>query len=211
MSRPAQRPLRIGLTGGIGSGKSTVAMTLRQLGATLVDTDAIARRLTGPAGAAMPALRQAFGDAIAAADGALNREAMRALAFSDPAAKQRLEAVLHPLIGAEALREASLANTAVVVFDVPLLAESQHWRERVDCVLVVDCSEATQVDRVMLRRGWSLDVARRVIASQAGRTARRAIADAVIFNDGLTRDALDAEVRALWQLWQRATPSPVKQ
>jgi len=211
MSRPPQRPLRIGLTGGIGSGKSTVAATLRQLGATLIDTDAIARRLTGPDGAAMPALRRIFGDTIASADGALNREAMRSLAFSDPAARQRLEGALHPLIGDEAACEAAIANTAVVVFDVPLLAESRHWRERVDRVLVVDCSEATQIDRVMQRPGWSLDTARRVIASQAGRAARRSIADAVIFNDGLALDALEAEVRALWRLWQAATSPPVEQ
>jgi dephospho-CoA kinase len=211
MPRSAQRSLRIGLTGGIGSGKSTAAATLRQLGATLVDTDAIARRLTGPAGPALPALRRVFGDAIAGADGALNREAMRALVFADPAARQRLEAVLHPLIGAEAMHEAALVTTAVVVFDVPLLAESRHWRERVDRVLVVDCSEATQLDRVTQRPGWSLDAARRVIASQADRTTRRAIADAVIFNDGLALDALEAELRALWQLWQPATPHPVEQ
>jgi dephospho-CoA kinase len=159
----------------------------------------------------MPALRRIFGDTIASADGALNREAMRSLAFSDPAARQRLEGALHPLIGDEAAREAAIANTAVVVFDVPLLAESQHWRERVDRVLVVDCSEATQIDRVMQRPGWSLDTARRVIASQAGRAARRSIADAVIFNDGLALDALEAEVRALWRLWQAPTSPPVEQ
>jgi dephospho-CoA kinase len=203
--------LRVGLTGGIGSGKSTIAATLRELGATLVDTDAIARRLTGPAGAALPALRRVFGDAIAAADGALNREAMRALVFADPAARQRLEAVLHPLIGAEAIHDAARATTAVVVFDVPLLAESRHWRERVDRVLVADCSETTQFDRVIQRPGWSRDAAQRVIASQADRRARRAIADAVIFNDGLTLEALAVEVRALWALWQPAAPTPVEQ
>ena len=211
MSYPAPRPLRIGLTGGIGSGKSTVAAMFAQLGATLIDTDAIARRLTGPTGAAMPALRQVLGDAIAAPDGALDREAMRTLAFSDPAVKQRLEAVLHPLIGATAEREAALANTAIVVFDVPLLTESQHWRERVDRVLVLDCSEATQIDRVAQRSGWSPDAARRVIASQADRAARRAIADAVIFNEGLPLDALDAAVRTLWQLWQSSPVTPVEQ
>jgi dephospho-CoA kinase len=211
MSCSFQRPLRIGLTGGIGSGKSTVAATFGQLGATLIDTDAIARRLTGPSGDAMPALRRVFGDAVAASDGALDREAMRALAFSDPAAKQRLEAVLHPLIGAEAERQAAQASGAMVVFDVPLLAESRRWRERVDRVLVVDCSEATQIDRVVQRPGWSRDAARRVIASQASRAARRAIADAVIFNEGLSLDALDAAVRTLWQLWHSLAATPVEQ
>ena len=131
MPMPATRALRVGLTGGIGSGKSTVAATLHALGAAIVDTDAIARRLTGPAGPAMVALRQLFGDAVVTADGALDRDAMRALAFADPSAKSRLEAVLHPLIGDEAEREAASATSALVVFDVPLLAESQHWRARV--------------------------------------------------------------------------------
>jgi dephospho-CoA kinase len=211
MPGPATRPLRVGLTGGIGSGKSTVAASLRELGAAIIDTDTIARRLTGPAGAAMAALRQEFGQAIITADGALDRVAMRALAFADPAARRRLEAVLHPLIGLEAEREAAGTTCALVVFDVPLLAESQHWRARVERVLVVDCSEATQVARVLQRHGWSADTVWRVIASQAPRAARRAIADAVIFNDGLSREALAAEVQALWAEWRALLPHPVEQ
>ena len=136
---------------------------------------------------------------------------MRRLVFADPGAKARLEAILHPQIGTEASRQAAASGGSPVVFDVPLLTESSHWRARVDRVLVVDCSEPTQIDRVMQRPGWSLDTARRVIASQAGRAARRSIADAVIFNDGLTLDALEAEVRALWTLWQAATSPPVEQ
>ena len=204
-------PLRIGLTGGIGSGKSTVAAMLVRRGATLIDTDAIARRLTAAGGAAMPALRQAFGETIAGPDGALDRDAMRGLAFSDPAAKQRLEALLHPLIGAEAQREAAAATSDVLVFDVPLLAESRHWRERVDRVLVVDCSPETQIDRVALRTGWTRDAAERVIASQVGRAARRAIADATIFNDGIDMVALDEAVETIWHLWQPLTQNPVEQ
>ena len=196
---------RIGLTGGIGSGKSTVARALVGCGACLVDTDAIARALTLPGGAAMPALAQTFGAEIAAADGALDRERMRALAFADPGAKQRLEAVLHPLIGAEAQRQAAAAGSMPVVFDVPLLTESKHWRQRVQRVLVVDCEETTQVQRVMQRSGWSEDAVRRVIAQQAPRTARRRIADAVIYNDGLSAEELGAEVRALWALWNNQT------
>ena len=196
--------LTIGLTGGIGSGKSTVARRLVELGAHLVDTDAIARALTAPGGAAMPALRQTFGDDAITADGALDRERMRALAFGDPDAKRRLEAVLHPMIGAEAERQAALAHGRPVVFDVPLLAESARWRARVQRVLVVDCLEATQVERVVRRSGWSAEAARRVVEQQATRATRRAVADAVIFNDGLDLDALHAEVDALWARWARA-------
>ncbi len=204
-------PLRIGLTGGIGSGTSTVAAMLVRRGAALIDTDAIARRLTAAGGAAMPALRQAFGETIAGPDGALDRDAMRALAFSDPAAKQRVEALLHPLIGAEAQREAAAATSEVLVFDVPLLAESPHWRARVDRVLVIDCREATQIERVAQRPGWTRDAAERVIASQASRAARRAIADAIIFNDGIDMAALDTAVETVWHLWQPLTQNPVEQ
>jgi dephospho-CoA kinase len=204
-------PLRIGLTGGIGSGKSTVAAMLVRRGATLIDTDAIARRLTAAGGTAMPALRQAFGETIAGPNGALDRDAMRRLAFADPAAKQRLEALLHPLIGAEAQREALAATSEVLVFDVPLLAESLHWRARLDRVLVIDCSEATQIERVAQRPGWTRDAAERVIASQATRSARRAIADATIFNDGIDMAALDDAVETVWNLWQPLTQSPVEQ
>lgn len=205
------RPLRIGLTGGIGSGKSTVAAMLARHGATLIDTDAIARRLTAAGGAGMPALRQAFGASIAGADGALDRDAMRALAFSDPRAKRRLETLLHPLIGAEAQREAAAATSAALVFDVPLLAESPHWRARVDRVLVIDCSEATQLERVAQRPGWTPDAAGRVIANQVSRAARRAIADATIFNDGIDIEALDTAVETIWRLWQRLSQDPVEQ
>ena len=204
-------PLRIGLTGGIGSGKSTVAAMLVRRGAALIDTDAIAHRLTAAGGAAMPALRQAFGETIASPDGALDRDAMRALVFSDPAARQRLEALLHPLIGAEAQREAAAATSDVLVFDVPLLAESRHWRERVDRVLVIDCREATQIERVAQRPGWTREAAERVIDSQATRAARRAIADATIFNDGIDTAALDAAVETVWHLWQPLTQNPVEQ
>ncbi len=195
---------RIGLTGGIGSGKSTVARTLVACGAALVDTDAIARALTAPGGAALPALAATFGPQIVGPDGALDRDRMRALAFADPAAKARLEGVLHPMIGAEAQRQAEAAGARPIVFDVPLLTESRHWRARVQRVLVVDCREATQVARVVARNGWSEDAVRRVIAQQAPRAARRAIADAVIFNDGVGPEALEAEVRALWALWNNS-------
>jgi dephospho-CoA kinase len=201
---PGAAVRRIGLTGGIGSGKSTVARCLVDCGAWLVDTDAIARQLTQPDGAAMPALRLAFGAEAVAADGALDREHMRRLAFADAAVKAKLEAVLHPLIGEEAARQAAQGEAAgapALVFDVPLLTESRHWRARVDRVLVVDCDEATQAERVARRPGWTLQAAQSVIAHQASRAQRRAIADAVIFNDQLSLAELQAEVQALWRLW----------
>ena len=167
--------MHIGLTGGIGSGKSTVATMLARLGAALVDTDAIARRLTVAGGAAMPALVAAFGASVTAADGALDRNRMRQLAFRDASARRRLEAVLHPMIGVEALREAEAARADMIVFDVPLLTESSHWRQRVQRVLVVDCGEPVQVERVLTRPGWTAESARQAIAAQAPRAARRAI------------------------------------
>ena len=195
------RVRRIGLTGGIGSGKSTVAQMLVALGAVLVDSDAIARELTLPGGAAIPALREAFGAECLDAQGALDRERMRALAFADPGVRRRLEALLHPMIGAETARRASAAGDAPLVFDVPLLAESLHWRARVERILVVDCRVATQVERVLRRPGWSREAAERVVTQQASREARRAIADAVLFNEGIALPALEAQVRALWERW----------
>jgi dephospho-CoA kinase len=198
--RPA---LQIGLTGGIGSGKSTVASMLVGFGAVLVDTDAIAHALTARGGAALPALAQEFGSGIIGADGAMDRERMRALAFGDATARHRLEGILHPMIGHEAQRQAALAADRPLVFDVPLLAASSVWRRRVERILVVDCLESTQVQRVMQRSGWSAEQVRRVIAQQTPRTARRAIADAVLFNEGLSLDALQQQVRQLWHLWSR--------
>jgi dephospho-CoA kinase len=196
------RALRVGLTGGIGSGKSTVARMLVDRGALLVDTDAIARSLTAPGGAALAAIAEAFGPEMVGADGAMDRDRMRALVFADPHAKQRLEAIIHPLIGREADRQAAAAAPGQpVVFDVPLLAESGRWRDRVDRVLVVDCDEATQVSRVMARNGWPAETVQRVMAQQASRAQRRAVADAVILNDGLSLEDLRRQVEALWSQW----------
>jgi len=191
--------VRIGLTGGIGSGKSTVAAALVELGgALLVDTDAISRALTVPGGAAMAAIEARFGPAFVSADGALDRAAMRDLAFRDPTAKQALEAILHPMIGAETTRQAALAAPGQrVVFDVPLLVESGRWRGLVDRVLVVDCREETQIARVMARSGLSEAAVRAILAQQATRTQRRAAADAVIHNEGLTLPELHQELRDL--------------
>jgi dephospho-CoA kinase len=195
------KPLRIGLTGGIGSGKSTVAAMLVECGAVLVDTDAIAHALTAPGGAALPGLSREFGSDIIGTNGAMDRARMRSLAFGDASARRRLEAILHPMISGEAQRQASLAGSRSVVFDVPLLSASSPWRQRVERLLVVDCAEDTQVQRVILRSGWSAEQVQRVISQQTPRVARRAIADAVIFNDGVGLDALQAQVQALWQHW----------
>ena len=197
----------IGLTGGIGSGKSSVAALLVGRGATLVDTDAIAYALTAPGGAAMPALRQRFGAAIAGADGAMDRAQMRSRVLQDPQAKLALEAILHPMIGQQALRQAGAAGAGVVVFDVPLLTESSQWRQRCQRILVVDCQAKTQVQRVVARSGWSAEQVQQVIALQSPRPARRAIADAVIFNDGLSPAGLAAEVAALWAVWVGSSPA----
>ena len=197
--------LRIGLTGGIGSGKSTVAALLVQHGALLVDTDAIARELTLPGGAAIESIRAAFGPTFIDPGGALDRSRMRELAFSDATAKRRLEAILHPLIGSETERRFDAAASPVVVFDVPLLVESgARWRRMVDAVLVVDCPENTQIARVIQRAGWTHESAAAVVAQQASRAARRACADAVIYNPGISLEQLAAEVAALWQRWHRA-------
>jgi dephospho-CoA kinase len=195
--------LRIGLTGGIGSGKSTVARLLVEQGAVLVDTDAISRALTAPGGAALPALLAEFGDELFDSGGALQRERLRELVFSSPDDKLRLESVLHPMIGEQALRLAQAAGDEPVVFDVPLLAESSPWRLRCHRILVVDCGETTQVERVMQRSGWTAQQVRSVIAQQVPRPARRAIADAVIFNQGLELPELARHASTLLQLWWR--------
>lgn len=198
--------MRIGLTGGIGSGKSTVAQFLREAGATIIDTDAIARSLSAPGGAAIPALREAFGPAAIDASGALDRAYMRELAFRDTQVRKQLEAILHPLISAQTEQEAQAATTPVVVFDVPLLVESGTWRQRVDRVLVVDCEEQTQIERVMKRSGWTREAVQSVLDQQASRAARRAVADAVILNEGKDLPTLKREVLAVLAQWQTRTP-----
>jgi len=174
----------VGLTGGIGSGKSTVADLFVAQGAPLVDTDAIAHELTAAGGAAMPALRDAFGPAIADAAGALDRAAMRRLAFADPLARSRLEAILHPLIRDLSAQRCRAAAAPYVILAVPLLVESGSYRERCQRILVVDCPESLQIERVMARSGLSAEEARAILAAQASREQRLAIADDVLINDG---------------------------
>ena len=197
--------LVIGLTGGIGSGKSTVSQMLTELGAHLVDTDAISRSLTAPQGAAIPLIAQHFGDDLITPEGAMDRARMRELAFSDASALTRLEGILHPLIQQHAAEHAGLALPHQhVIFDVPLLAEAgphSHWRQRVDRILVIDAEPETQIARVMVRSGWPREAVEAVLAKQAQRETRLALADHVILNEGLSLQQLRNEVEKLWQLW----------
>lgn len=178
----SETPYVVGLTGGIGSGKSAAADLLAARGALVVGTDQIAHQLTAPGGAAMEPIREAFGNGVVAADGALNRPAMRALAFEDPDARKRLEAILHPMIRAESERQCRAATTPYVVLVVPLLIESGTYRERVRRLCVVDCPEDVQVLRVMQRSGLEERQVRAIMAAQASRAERLAAADDVIDN-----------------------------
>jgi dephospho-CoA kinase len=174
----------VGLTGGIGSGKSAAADIFGELGAAVVDTDAIAHELTAPGGAAIAPIRAAFGAEVIAPNGALDRAAMRKRAFGDAGSKARLEAILHPMIRAEADRRCDGARAPYVVLVVPLLLESGSYRSRVQRVAVVDCLEDTQVARVMERSGLSAAEARAIMAVQAQRQQRLDAADDVIDNSG---------------------------
>lgn len=187
----------VGLTGGIGSGKSTVADLFAKRGVTLVDTDVIAHRVTAPQGIAMPAIAAEFGESFVAADGSLDRARMRELVFSDDTARKRLEAITHPLIRAETERERHAARGPYVMIVVPLLVESGSWKTRVDRVLSVDCSVETQISRVMRRNAFTRDQVLAIIARQATREARLAAADDVIVNDDTSLEALEAEVDQL--------------
>lgn len=191
---------RIGLTGGIGSGKSTVARILVACGAALIDADAISRQLTAPGGAAIIELAQQFGRQIITAEGAMDRDRMRQLAFSDPAIKGQLEAIIHPLVSRESTRQFGVAVQAgctCVVFDIPLLVESRHWRQKLDHVLVVDCTQETQIARVIARNALSREMVMKIMAGQASRTQRLAAADACICNDSLSLEVLALQVREL--------------
>ncbi|XDJ36268.1 MAG: dephospho-CoA kinase [Burkholderia sp.] len=189
--------LSVGLTGGIGSGKTTIANRFGARTVTLVDTDAIAHQVTAPDGAAMLPIAAAFGPAFVAADGSLDRAKMRALVFSDEAARKRLEAITHPLIHAETAQQAAQASGPYVIFVVPLLVELGTWRSRVDRVLVIDCEVETQIARVMLRNSFTRAQAEAIVARQATREARLAEADDVIVNETAPDAVLDARIEAL--------------
>jgi dephospho-CoA kinase len=195
---------RLGLTGGIGSGKSTVARMLQTHGATVIDADAISRACTAPNGRAILAIATTFGAEFVAADGSLDRERMRTLVFQKPSARQALEAIVHPLVGDEIKRQTETAATPCIVFDIPLLAESPRWRKQLDRVLVVDCLRATQSRRVQQRSGWSDETIDAAIRNQATRQQRLASADVVVYNDGLSLEQLQHEVAKVahgFRLW----------
>jgi dephospho-CoA kinase len=197
--------LRLGLTGGIGSGKSTVAQMLVQRRATLIDADAISRASTALGGSSIAQIAEQFGPDAITADGAMNRDVMRQRVFADPTVKRQLEAIIHPLVSQECARQAEqalYAGCGLLVFDIPLLVESNRWRQQLDKVLVVDCEEATQISRVMQRSDWTQEAVKSVIAQQASRARRLAAADLVIYNDGLTLGELAAQVA---QIAQRIT------
>lgn len=195
-----KRTQRMGLTGGIGSGKSTVGQMLAECSAAVIDADAISRSLTAAGGLAIPQIEAVFGTQAIDAQGALDRAFMRSLIFQNPDARQQLEAIIHPLVGSLTERQALQAEAAgapLLVFDVPLLVESGRWRQQVDTVLVVDCEEATQIERVMARSGLERSAIEHIMAAQATRTQRRAAADWVIYNDGLDLAALRQEVLSI--------------
>lgn len=196
------RALRLGLTGGIGSGKSTVAAMLVDLGAALIDADAIARAVTAAGGEAIAAIRAAFGTQFITPEGALDRQQMRQRIYQEADARQRLEAIIHPLVGQQTQQQAALAETAgyrCLVFDVPLLVESGQWRNQVDQILVVDCTPQTQIARVRARSGLSISAVEAIIAVQAPRLHRLNAADAVICNDTISLESLRSQVAQLTQ------------
>lgn len=194
----SHQPARLGLTGGIGSGKSTVANMFSALGAVVIDADAISRSLTAPHGAAIEAIKLQFGEDMISADGSLNRDRMRELVFTDFSSKKRLEATLHPLIKLEMQRQDQVAMTSgtkLIVYDIPLLVESQNWRAILDQILVIDCLESTQINRVMQRNTFKQVDVEKIIASQASRKMRNSAADILIFNDSITIEQLREQVR----------------
>ncbi len=189
--------LLLGLTGGIGSGKSTVAASFSKHEIPVIDADAISRQSTAAQGNAMEAIRAKFGAEMIAADGGLDREAMRTLVFSNPSARLMLQEIVHPLVGQEISRQTQLAeaaNAACIVFDIPLLTESAHWRQRLHQVLVVDCSEATQRQRVLARDKLDEATVNRIIRAQSSRVHRLRCADIVIHNESINLEELDVQV-----------------
>ena len=201
--------LRLGLTGGIGSGKSTVAQLLGRQGAAIIDADAISRCLTAGSGPAIGLIAAEFGPEFINSAGAVDRDRMRVLVYADADARKRLEAIVHPLIGQEIERQSEAAirtGHSCLVFDVPLLVESKHWRQKVDRILVVDCTPGVQIARVMARNGLTHGAVEKIMASQAPRAVRLRAADAVVFNDQLDLDQLAHKVKQFG--WRFGLSSP---
>lgn len=197
--------MRIGLTGGIGSGKSTFGQLLASMGAALIDADQIARSVTGPGGAAIEAIRQTFGADYVDATGALDRARMRTLAFSDGDARVRLESIVHPLVtqhSADEARQALLDGKQLIVHDIPLLVESGRWARQLDAVVVIDCPPETQIERVVQRSGLAREAVQAILSHQASRAVRRGAADAVVHNGPLcTLTQLQAQAVQLGRLF----------
>jgi dephospho-CoA kinase len=192
--RPMKRRTVWGLTGGIGSGKSTVARCLSTRGITVLDADQIAKSLTASGGRGIAAIRELFGHRAIDASGAMDRNYIRERIFADSVAKRQLEQILHPLIQEAMTAAIAEASTEIVVCDVPLLVESSHWRSRCQQIWVVDCLPETQIQRVMVRNGFSSDQVQVIMRQQATRLQRLAAADVVIYNEALTLTELSAEV-----------------
>lgn len=194
--------LSIGLTGGIGSGKTQVADLLGELGASIIDTDVIAHQLTAPGGAAIDVIRDVFGAESIDPDGSMDRNWMRQQVFADQDVRLQLQSILHPLISQTALAMAEEADGDYCVFVVPLLIESSHWHKRVNRICVVDCDIETQIGRVERRSGLTRDIIKRIMSTQASRQARLELADDVIVNDGTTTlEDLRAQTIALHEHW----------
>lgn len=194
--------LKLGLTGGIGSGKSTVAGMFAALGASVIDADQISRGTTASDGTAIHQISIEFGGKFVKTDRSLDRDAMRDLAFKDTSARKRLESIVHPLVGEEILRQTEMAllrQAACIIYDIPLLAESSHWRSKVHQIIVVDCPATVQVQRVVARSGLQASEVEGIISTQAPRHKRLQVADMVIFNAGSGKEELRASVTQLWQ------------
>ncbi len=199
-------PTRLGLTGGIGSGKSTVAGIFAVLGAVVIDADAISRSLTTPQGTAIEAIKQRFGKAMISEDGSLDRNRMRELVFTDADAKKRLESIIHPLVKQEIQRQeqsAIVSGAKLLVYDIPLLVESANWRPVLDLVMVIDCLEHTQIERVMARNTLKQEDVKKIITNQAERKMRNSAADILIFNDSISVEQLNEEVTQVYKHLER--------
>lgn len=193
-------PLTLGLTGGIGSGKSTVAGLLATMGASVIDADAISRQVTAEGGAAIAALQAKFGPAILTPDRALDRDAMRQRVFTDQGARKSLEDIVHPLVKQAMVMQAELAQTTgarCIVFDIPLLVESGQWRRTLQRVLVVDCTMETQITRVLARDKLTEAGIQKIIDAQASRATRLKAADWVLYNDGISKDCLGQQIHEI--------------
>lgn len=191
----------VGLTGGVGSGKSTVAALFAELGVPVIDTDVIARQLTAPGGPALPAIREAFGASVMQADGSLDRAALRRRVFADAATRRQLEAILHPRIRQEVGRALADLHASYALVVIPLLVETGAYGDVLNRVLVVDCPESLQIERVMTRSGLAREEAEAILAAQAGRQARLANADDVIDN-ATSMAGLQAAVAGLHARYQ---------